>query len=479
MVQRVFLAIQLHRGMGIRAADGGTGTAFTFQPRLLGIRRCELQRQQCIEGLGYIRQGHPILRSTRTGQAGLHGTHVQVQAVGKRRLVARLAPQSLRLAIRLDPLHHRIRTAAEAQIPQSFLIHREETAGRTVLRRHVGNGRAIRQRQVGETITVEFNKLADYALAAQHLGNGQHQIGGGDALAQTAGQFETDHFRDQHRNRLPEHGRLGLDTADAPAQYAQPVDHGGVRVSADQGIRPGPLLTVHLGGPNGLGQVLQIDLVTNAGARRHHAKVLKGLLPPAQECVTLTVTLHLDFDVVMKGRVAGKAINHHRVVDDQIDRRQRIDLLRIATSPRNRITHGGQIHDRRHPGKVLHQHPRRTVLNFTVGSTLLQPLTYGANIIQRDRLAILITQQILQQHLERLGQLLYAAQAGGRALQRVVLVVLAGYIQLIERTQAIGLGHAINLLAPARCRHGLLYSAARFGEASGRGPRRWHVIFQN
>ncbi len=36
--------------------------------------------------------------------------------------------------------------------------------------------------------------------------------------------------------RLAEHGGLGLDAADAPAEHAQAVDHGGVRVGADERI---------------------------------------------------------------------------------------------------------------------------------------------------------------------------------------------------------------------------------------------------
>ena len=36
--------------------------------------------------------------------------------------------------------------------------------------------------------------------------------------------------------RLAEHGGLGLDAADAPAQHGQAVDHGGVAVGADHGV---------------------------------------------------------------------------------------------------------------------------------------------------------------------------------------------------------------------------------------------------
>ena len=49
--------------------------------------------------------------------------------------------------------------------------------------------------------------------------------------------------RDVDRDRLAEHCGLGLDTADAPAEYAEPVDHGGVGVGAQThvGERPSHL----------------------------------------------------------------------------------------------------------------------------------------------------------------------------------------------------------------------------------------------
>ena len=76
-------------------------------------------------------------------------------------------------------------------------------------------------------------------MLAQQVGAGQHQGGGGHAFAQGPGQLEADHFGDQHRDRLAEHGGFGFDPADAPAQHAQAVDHCGVAVGADAGVRIG------------------------------------------------------------------------------------------------------------------------------------------------------------------------------------------------------------------------------------------------
>jgi hypothetical protein len=89
---------------------------------------------------------------------------------------------------------------------------------------------------VGTPGPEELDELADHARLAQHLGHGQHQIGRGRSLAQLAVQPEADHLRDQHRQRLSQHRRLGLDAADTPAEHAQPVDHRRMRVGSDQRV---------------------------------------------------------------------------------------------------------------------------------------------------------------------------------------------------------------------------------------------------
>ena len=52
-------------------------------------------------------------------------------------------------------------------------------------------------------------------------------------------ELEPDDLRDEHRDRLAEHRRLGLDPADAPAEDAQAVNHRRVRVGPDQRVRVG------------------------------------------------------------------------------------------------------------------------------------------------------------------------------------------------------------------------------------------------
>src|SRR5690606_28666688 len=115
----------------------------------------------------------------------------------------------------------------------------------------------------------EFHELADDALLAEHFGDGEDQVGRRTSFTQTAGETEADDFGNEHGDWLSQHGRLSLDAADAPPEHTQAVDHRGVGVGAEYGIRVCQPPTVTLGSEHDTGKELQIDLVNDAGIRRH------------------------------------------------------------------------------------------------------------------------------------------------------------------------------------------------------------------
>src|SRR3546814_5030953 len=60
------------------------------------------------------------------------------------------------------------------------------------------------------------------------------------------------------------------------------------------------------------GEVLEVHLVDDAGARRHHLEVLERLLAPAQEAVALLVAFELDLAVeVQRVRAAEHRSEEH------------------------------------------------------------------------------------------------------------------------------------------------------------------------
>jgi hypothetical protein len=264
----------------------------------------------------------------------------------------------------------------------------------------------------------------------------------------------TSGITDHHGNRLAQHGRLGLDAADAPAEHRQAVDHGGVAVGAHTGVRVGQGGATVLLGPDHLGQVFQIDLVADAGAGRHDPEVVEGALAPAQKGVALAVALELHLHVFLKRARGAEGIDHDRVVDHQINRRQGIDLARIAAQVVHRFAHGGQIDHGGNAGEILQQDPRRAVGNLPVGAPLSQPRPHGADVVGRDRAAVLVAQQVFQQDFERTRQTGQFAQAGrGGRLQAIIGVVLVSDGQGLAGLEAILAGaHGIGPRSSAGAR---------------------------
>ena len=315
---------------------------------------------------------------------------------------------------------------------------------------------------VGEAGAEELDELGDDAVLAQHLGHGQDQVGRGRPRRQLAVELEADDLRQQHRDRLAQHRRLGLDPPDSPAEHAEAVDHRRVRVGADQRVGVGLQRAAALGAVDDLGDVLEVDLVADPGRRRHDAEVVEGLPAPLEERVALAVAFELALGVDREGALVAEGVDLDRVVDHQVDVDQRVDLLRVAADLGHRVAHRRQVDHGRHAGEVLHQHPRRLVGNLGAGLAAASQLAIASTSAARRRDPVLQTQHVLQQHLDRVGQ----TGDVETLLQRVEAEDLVGPATYVEgRTGAEGVETGHLFILGKRCE---LASACR---ADGRRLR--------
>ena len=369
------------------------------------LRHAEGGAEGAGEGGGGVGEADPVLRAPGAGDAGLDRAEIQREGVREQR-VGRVgvAPQPLRPGVGLDQRDARGRAGAGGEIVDRLPVDGEEAAGRAVFRGHVGDGRAVGEPQLVQARPVELDELADHAVGAQHLRHGEHQVRRRRAFAQAAREPEAHDLGQQHRKRLPEHRRLRLDAADAPAEDGQAAHHRRVAVGADQGVGIGERRAVRLGGPHHLGQVFQIDLMADAGAGRHHAEVLERLLAPAEEGVALAVAGHFQGHVLLERAGRPEAVDRHRVVDHEIDRGQRLDAVGIAAQPRHGRAHRRQIDQRRHAGEILHEDARRAVADLPPAAPRLRPAGKRPDVVEGDGAAVLEAQQVLEQDLEGEGQ---------------------------------------------------------------------------
>ncbi|MND92551.1 hypothetical protein D3C80_847130 [compost metagenome] len=379
---------------------------------------------------GDILQRNTPFRTFRAGHRRHDVAEIEFQRIGEDKLgTVRVTPHALRLRIGFDKRDTLLGAAGHVEIVDGFRVDREETAGRAIFRAHIADRRTVGDRHVVHARSEELDEFRNHALLAQHLHDGEHEVGRGDALFQLTGQLEADDLRQKHGNRLAEHRGFRFDTAHTPAENAETIDHRGMAVGADAGIGIGGDFTVFFIGPDGLAKIFEIHLVADAGAGRYDAKILERLLAPFEEAVTLAVALVFQLHIAGKGGRRTELVDNDRVVDDQVDGHQRIDLFRIAAERLDAIAHGGKVDDRRNAGKVLHQNAGRAIGDLGLGQALVvQPFGNRKDLLPGDRLAVFETKQVFEQHLHREGQLGNTCQAVRFGLgQAVIDIVLTAY----------------------------------------------------
>ncbi len=339
---------------------------------------------------GHLAQLDAVLRALGAGQAGgdlpqveLH--HLRVIHFARQRHTE----QPLRSEVGLEGFDLALGAARALEVFNGLFINREEAHGGTVFGRHVADGGAVGQRQGARAFAKKFDELAHHLVLAQDFGHGEHQVGGGDAFAQLARQLHAHHIGCEEVHRLAQHGRLGLDAANAPAHHANAVDHRGVAVGADQGV--GVVHTI-LALVHATRQVFQVDLVHDAKARRHHAKGVKGLHAPLHELVALAVALEFELHVQVERVFLAIVINHDGVVHHQIDRHQGFDLLGVFAQLGGHAAHGGQVGQQRHAGKVLQHHARDDKRDLVLARRLGSPMGELLHMFSRDLASVAIAQ---------------------------------------------------------------------------------------
>ena len=186
---------------------------------------------------------------------------------------------------------------------------------------------AVGDTEAAQSRSEEFHELADDAVCSEHLSQRQDEVGGRRADRERAARPHAEDDRLRQKHRLAEHRRFGFDAADSPSEHAEAIDHRCVRVGPDQRIGKDPSVARQ----DHLPQMFEVDLMADSHARRHDAKALEGLLRPIEQRVAFAVAAVFPLEVGGVGVGAAEPIDLDRVIDDEIDRNERIDAPGIPT----------------------------------------------------------------------------------------------------------------------------------------------------
>src|SRR5882724_4178309 len=130
----------------------------------------------------------------------------------------------------------------------------------------------------------------------------------------------------------------------------------------------------------------------DADSRRNELESLESLLTPLQKLVTLAIALELHVQIEFERARRTKEIDLHRVIDNQIDRHERLDYLRVASEPLHSAAHRREVDNQRNSGEVLQNDPCDDEWNFRVRRRFCVPVGQGLDIFAPGFLPIAIAQ---------------------------------------------------------------------------------------
>ena len=147
------------------------------------------------------------------------------------------------------------------------------------------------------------------------------------------------------------------------------------------------------------------------------------------------------------------------MVDDQLDRDQRVDLRRVAAEPGQRVAHGGEVDHAGHAGEVLHEDPlggEGDLVGAVAGALAVAlgvgaPAGDGDDVVGRYVRAVLVAQQVLEDDLDRVGQpvdVVALGEGGGLDVEDLVRAVADGQIGPGAERVGVGVRRGFGAHAP-------------------------------
>ena len=159
----------------------------------------------------------------------------------------------------------------------------------------------------------------------------------------------------------------------------------------------------------------------NAG--RHDAEGVERLHAPLHELVALAVALELELHVEVERLLVAVMVDHHRVVDDEVDRHQRLDGLRVLAHRVGDVAHCREVRQQRNAGEVLQHDARDDEWNLVDAVAGRLPAGQLPHVLLGHLDAVAVAQHGLEHDADRNRQARDLADAG--LLERGQAVVLA------------------------------------------------------
>ena len=391
----------------------------------------------------------PVLGAFGAGDAGFDGGEVEFDDGGEveRVLFLRDAEKALGAEVVLHQLDLFRGAAGAAKVGEGFRIDGEVAHGGAVFGSHVGDGGAVREGEAGGAGAEELDKLADDLVFTEKLGDGEGEVRGGGGGRELAREIEADDLRGEEGEGLAEHAGLRLDAANAPADDAEAVDHGGVGIGADEGVGIGEEGAVGLFlREDATGEVFEVYLMDDADPGRDDPEGLEGLLAPFEKLVAFPVAFELVLHVEHEGLLGAVDVDLDGVVDHQVDGDEGFDELGIALEAGDGVAHGGEVDEERDAGEVLEDDAGDGEGDFLGGGLLGVPAGEVFDIAGGGLQTVAMAEDGFQDDTEGDGEAgEVGLELGGKFGEGLKPIGRAGGGEGVER-QVAEVGHGVSIV---------------------------------
>ena len=107
------------------------------------------------------------------------------------------------------------------------------------------------------------------------------------------------------------------------------------------------------------------------------------------------LALELELEVLVRGGAVGERVDLHRVIDHQVARHQRVDLLGVAAEPLHRGAHRREVDDAGHAGEVLQHHAAGQEGDLHLARCLVAKARQRSHVVLGDNVAVEVAERTL------------------------------------------------------------------------------------
>ena len=139
-------------------------------------------------------------------------------------------------------------------------------------------------------------------------------------------------------------------------------------------------------------------------SRWYDSEVLESGFTPLEEGESLLVSNEFELLIFVFGIGRARHIYLNRVVNDEINLAERIDLFGVSAQSCTGSSHGCKIYDRRYTSKILQNNPSGFERNFYALLGVLFPIENCFDIVFRDCKFITISNSGFEEDSDRKWQ---------------------------------------------------------------------------